>query len=148
MPAGTSSRRARVESASAPAQRRDSLEQFAADSACRIFWGSASSEHWRAILPLDPGIHTSGKALSEPREKQHCHCGSALEVSNTSLHHPSVSKVEQMEAELSKLSQTELCQIREWLDDMIEDQLPFTPEFEHSIQQAERDMAEGKSARA
>lgn len=52
-----------------------------------------------------------------------------------------------MEAELSKLSQTELCQIREWLYDMIEDQLPFTPEFEHSIQQAERDMVEGNSAR-
>jgi hypothetical protein len=52
-----------------------------------------------------------------------------------------------MEAELSKLSQTELYQIREWLDDMLEDQMPFTPEFEHSIQQAERDMAEGKSAR-
>ena len=52
-----------------------------------------------------------------------------------------------MEAELRKLSQTELCQIREWLDDMIEDQLPFTPEFERSIQQAEHDMAEGKSVR-
>jgi len=52
-----------------------------------------------------------------------------------------------MEAELRKLSQTELCQIREWLDDLIEDQLPFTPEFERSIQQAERDKAEGKSAR-
>jgi hypothetical protein len=71
----------------------------------------------------------------------------ALEVAHTSIHHPSVSKVEQMEAELRKLSQTELCQIREWLDDMIEDQLPFTPEFERSIQQAERDMADGKSAR-
>ena len=58
-----------------------------------------------------------------------------------------MSKVEQMEAELRKLSQTELCQIREWLDDMIEDQVPFTPEFERSIQQAERDMADGKSAR-
>ena len=75
------------------------------------------------------------------------HLSLALEVSDTSIHHPSVSKVEQMEAELRKLSQTELCQIREWLDDMIEDQLPFTPEFEHSIQRAERDMAEGKSAR-
>ena len=66
-----------------------------------------------------------------------------IEVYNTSIHHPSVSKVEQMEAELRKLSQAELCQIREWLDDMIEDQLPFTPEFERSIQQAERDMADG-----
>jgi len=58
-----------------------------------------------------------------------------------------VSKVEQMEAELRKLSQAELRQIREWLDDMIEDELEFTPEFERSIQHAERDMAEGKSAR-
>jgi hypothetical protein len=58
-----------------------------------------------------------------------------------------MSKVEQMEAELRKLSQAELCQIREWLDEMIEDELQFTPEFESSIQQAERDMAGGKSAR-
>ena len=58
-----------------------------------------------------------------------------------------MTKVEQMEAELRKLSQAELRQIREWLDDMIEDELEFTPEFERSIQHAERDMAEGKSAR-
>ncbi len=58
-----------------------------------------------------------------------------------------MSKVEQMEAELRKLSQTELRQIRESLDDMIEGELEFTPEFERSISQAERDMAEGKSAR-
>jgi hypothetical protein len=58
-----------------------------------------------------------------------------------------VSKVEQMEAELSKLSQAELCQIREWLDDLIEDELQFTPEFERAVEQAERDMAGGKSAR-
>ena len=58
-----------------------------------------------------------------------------------------VSKVERMESELRKLSQTELRQIREWLDDVIEDEMEFTPEFEHSIQEAERDMANGKSAR-
>jgi hypothetical protein len=58
-----------------------------------------------------------------------------------------VSKIEQVECELRKLSQAELRQIREWLDDMIEDELEFTPEFEHAIQQAERDMADGKSAR-
>jgi hypothetical protein len=58
-----------------------------------------------------------------------------------------MSKVEQMESELRKLSQAELRQIREWLDEMIEDELEFTPEFESSVQQAERDMAEGKSAR-
>ena len=58
-----------------------------------------------------------------------------------------MSKVEQMETELRKLSQTELRQIRDWLDDLIEDDLEFTSEFEESIRQAERDMAEGKSAR-
>jgi hypothetical protein len=58
-----------------------------------------------------------------------------------------VSKVEQMEAELRNLSQAELRQIREWLDDLIEDELQFTPEFEQSIRQAERDLADGQSAR-
>ena len=58
-----------------------------------------------------------------------------------------MSKVEQMETELRKLSQAELRQIREWLDDLIEDELELTPDFERSIQKAECDMAEGKSAR-
>ena len=58
-----------------------------------------------------------------------------------------MSKIEQMEAELRKLSQTELRQIREWLDGVIEDELEFTPEFENAIRESERDMAEGKSAR-
>lgn len=52
-----------------------------------------------------------------------------------------------METELRKLSQTELRQIRAWLDDLIENELEFTPEFERSIQEAERDLADGKSAR-
>jgi len=52
-----------------------------------------------------------------------------------------------VEAELRRLSQAELRQIRDWLDDVIEDELEFAPEFEQSIQQAERDMAEGKTAR-
>jgi hypothetical protein len=58
-----------------------------------------------------------------------------------------MSKVEQMESELRKLSPTELRQIREWLNDFIEDELEFTPEFENSIQQSERDMAAGRAAR-
>jgi mRNA-degrading endonuclease RelE of RelBE toxin-antitoxin system len=58
-----------------------------------------------------------------------------------------VSKVEQMESELRKLSQAELRQIREWLDDFIEDELEFTAEFENSIQRSERDMAAGKAVR-
>jgi hypothetical protein len=68
-------------------------------------------------------------------------------VARNSLHRAGVSKVEQMESELRKLSPTELRQIREWLDDFIEDELEFTPEFEDSIQQSERDRAAGRAAR-
>lgn len=46
-----------------------------------------------------------------------------------------MSKVEQIEAEL--------CQIRNWLDDPLEDELEFTPEFEASIQKSEREKADG-----
>lgn len=70
-----------------------------------------------------------------------------LEVRNDPVDYLDVSKVEQMESELRKLSQAELRQIRGWLDDLIEDELEFAPEFERSIRQAERDMADGKSAR-
>lgn len=52
-----------------------------------------------------------------------------------------------MEEQLRKLSQAELRQIRGWLDDLIEDEMEFTPEFERSIEKAERDMAGGVSAR-
>ena len=52
-----------------------------------------------------------------------------------------------MESELRKFSQAELRQIRRWLDDLIEDEHDFTPEFERSIQEAERDMAESKPVR-
>ena len=58
-----------------------------------------------------------------------------------------MSRVEHVESELRKLSQAELRQIREWLDDVIEDELQFTPEFESSIQQSEREMADNKNAR-
>jgi hypothetical protein len=74
-------------------------------------------------------------------------CPAKLAVPRYLLNDLFVTKVEQVEDELRKLSQTELRQIREWLDDVIEDELEFTPEFERSIQHSERDMASGKSAR-
>ena len=54
-----------------------------------------------------------------------------------------MSKVAQIEAELGTLSQAELREVREWLDDLIEDELEFTPEFESAIRQSEREMAAG-----
>jgi hypothetical protein len=73
--------------------------------------------------------------------------GVAVAVSMCLLNDLFMSKVERVESELRKLSQAELRQVREWLDDIIEDELEFTPEFEHSIQQAERDMTDRQSAR-
>ncbi|MDQ6765622.1 MAG: hypothetical protein M3Z22_05920 [Verrucomicrobiota bacterium] len=58
-----------------------------------------------------------------------------------------MSKVEQIQSELPKLSQDELRQLRRSLDDLLEDELEFTPEFERSIQNAERDMTSGNSSR-
>jgi hypothetical protein len=54
-----------------------------------------------------------------------------------------VSKVQQIEAELEKLSAAELQQIRQWLDDFLEDQLQFTEEFENQITQSENEMKAG-----
>jgi mRNA-degrading endonuclease RelE of RelBE toxin-antitoxin system len=48
-----------------------------------------------------------------------------------------------MEAELEKLPREELRQIREWLDEILEDGLSFTPEFEAAIQESEWEMAAG-----
>jgi hypothetical protein len=54
-----------------------------------------------------------------------------------------MSKVEQLEAELQKLAPTELLEIRNWLEEFLEDQLKFTGEFEAKINQSEREMKDG-----
>ena len=59
-----------------------------------------------------------------------------------------MSKVERIEAELQSLSPAELKQVRDWLDDFVEDRLKFTPEFEADIQESEREMAAGLRPRA
>jgi len=58
-----------------------------------------------------------------------------------------MSKVEQVESELRKLSSTELRQVRDWLDDFVEDQLEFTPEFEAAVRQSESEMKSGARPR-
>jgi len=54
-----------------------------------------------------------------------------------------MSKVAQIEAELETLSQAELREIRNCLDDLIEDDLEFTPEFEAAIGKSEAEVASG-----
>lgn len=71
----------------------------------------------------------------------------ALEDDENWFDHLAMSRVEQMESELRKFSQAELRQIRGWLDDLIEDEQEFTPEFERSIEEAERDTAAEKAVR-
>ena len=58
-----------------------------------------------------------------------------------------MSKVERIEAELKRLSAAELREIRDWLDDFVEDGLEFTPEFESTIRKSEREMSSGAKPR-
>ena len=58
-----------------------------------------------------------------------------------------MSKVEQLTAELEKLSEPELARIRDWLDNILDDQWEFPPEFEAAIQRSERDRAGGRHSR-
>jgi hypothetical protein len=58
-----------------------------------------------------------------------------------------MSKVEQVEAELRQLSPAELQQVRDWLEDFVEDQMQFTSEFESGIRQSEREMETGQRPR-
>ena len=70
-----------------------------------------------------------------------------VETAPSSAHIIVMSKVQQLEAELEKLSPAELQQIRDWLDDLLEDQLPFTDEFEARLKQSEQEMASGNRPR-
>ncbi len=58
-----------------------------------------------------------------------------------------MSKVAQIEAELETLSQAELREIRGLLDDLIEDDLEFTPEFEAALKESETEKAAGSRPR-
>ena len=52
--------------------------------------------------------------------------------------------LERIEAEVKQLSKAEQAALREWLDNMLEDDLEFTDEFKAKIERAKRDIAEGR----
>jgi hypothetical protein len=54
-----------------------------------------------------------------------------------------MSKVEQIENDLKRLAPEELRKIRDWLNDLFEDDLEFKPEFEADICESEREMRAG-----
>ncbi len=58
-----------------------------------------------------------------------------------------MSKVEQIQQEIQKLTAEEMEEIREWLENFLEDQLEFTDEFKAKIERSERDMKAGRYSR-
>lgn len=66
-----------------------------------------------------------------------------LEIEAEQQHPNTVSRIEEIESQLAALSQSELREVRDWLDDLIEDGLEFTPEFEAAVRQSEAELAQG-----
>ena len=58
-----------------------------------------------------------------------------------------MSSVQEIEAAIKQLSREEMRQVRDWLENVLEDQLEFTDEFKAKIEQSEREMAAGIRAR-
>ncbi len=58
-----------------------------------------------------------------------------------------MTRVRAIESELQQLSLEEIREVRDWLENFIEDQFEFTNEFEADIRQSERDMAAGIRSR-
>ena len=54
-----------------------------------------------------------------------------------------MSTVQEIESAISRLSPDEIRQVREWLDQQLEDQLEMTPEFQAHIERSEREMTAG-----
>ncbi len=57
-----------------------------------------------------------------------------------------MSKVEQIQTEIEKLKLTpqEMEEIRDWLEDFIEDHLELSDECKTSIERGKRDIAQGR----
>jgi hypothetical protein len=55
-----------------------------------------------------------------------------------------MSMLEQVEEQVKRLSLPEQHALREWLNDLLEDELEFTEEFRAKIDRAKRDIAEGR----
>lgn len=51
--------------------------------------------------------------------------------------------VEQIQADIRELSVDEMRKVRDYLDDLVEVELEFTPEFEAKIHQSEGEMRTG-----
>ncbi len=52
--------------------------------------------------------------------------------------------LQKIEAEVKQLSKAEQEALRDWLENMLEDELEFTDEFKAKIERGERDIREGR----
>jgi hypothetical protein len=55
-----------------------------------------------------------------------------------------MSMLEQIEEQVKGLTIAEQQALRDWLDDILEDELEFTDEFKAKIEQAKSDIADGR----
>jgi len=58
-----------------------------------------------------------------------------------------MSSVKEIESALAKLTLDEKQTIRDWLDDLIEDQLEVNSEFKTKVQRAKQEIADGVYSR-
>jgi hypothetical protein len=58
-----------------------------------------------------------------------------------------MSTVQEIESALSRLSPDELRQVRDWLEEQMEDLLEMTADFKAGIERSEREMTEGQRPR-
>ena len=57
---------------------------------------------------------------------------------------PSMSTVAEIESAIARLSRREAEEVREWLEQWLEDQQEMTPEFLASIERGNSDLAAGR----
>ena len=55
-----------------------------------------------------------------------------------------MQSLERIEAEVKQLSKAEQKALRDWLENLLEDELEFTDEFKAKIERGERDLREGR----
>ena len=56
---------------------------------------------------------------------------------------PGMSTVQEIEQAIERLPREAVKQLREWIDDHLEDERDITPEFAASIERGKRDLADG-----
>ena len=74
-----------------------------------------------------------------------CAEAAALQVGDWEITLSDMSRVAQIEDALSRLSLKEAEEVREWLEEWIEDQCEMRPEFLESIERGKADLVAGRT---